>query len=184
MDILALTKQLKFIATNPIFNGTVPIIAGGFIRDSITGKPVKDIDCFINQGYKNHLPADLEWTAKEDYKDSPIGITNTTTIKVPEIEYPLNIILTSGHHNLRSLLNKFNFGICRISYDSFSGLYVTNHFLSDIENKTLTCFQKKMTPEIDARCQQHYERLLEKYPDFELVETYKLGLYNPNLIWE
>ena len=123
-------------------------IAGGFLRDTVCEKPVKDLDIFT----ENRL-------LFPDYKIQP-SYGNGSVLSTRIIEHggeQVNLCLVP---DLKNLVNKFPLNISKIAYHSDGLFQVTYDFMTDVNLKTLTQGDPLYANE------DYFERIKQKYSDF------------------
>ena len=183
--------------------GHTGYIGGGFIRDVENGIEPKDIDLFVEARGTDTDQIDqfaralyttfgqefeLEGQhAKEDNDgdEYPQYLRVYKATKVPEDQYPINLIVTPVNHP-HSM--EFDIGICEVygyyrrERDAFS-VQRTRTYQRDIDNKTLTilriqdpmfqAFEDMRNPEVFSRSLErhlrHLARVKEKFPEHRVV---------------
>jgi hypothetical protein len=122
--------------------------AGGYFRDKRLGKDWKDIDLFV-PGKEGTEDLGNEYDLSSAHEFILDGIR-------------VNIIFMGGPHDMKSVLERMDIGLCQIGYHN-GKLLCTQGYLDDVKNKTITW----LTPS-DNR--GHLNRIMEKYCDFKLVD--------------
>lgn len=141
-------------------------VAGGCIRDTLLGKPVKDIDVFCSGELMLDDSSDLakhfgiKWNTEEDfvegkdYEDSKITVMNKCLL-FEDIPYPVQIILCD---NIMETVNKFPCGLSKAVLDDEGGLSLWPDFLQSEYFKIIS-----YSVETPAKYKM---KLQKKYPEF------------------
>lgn len=145
-------------------------IAGGFLRDSLLGRPVKDIDVYILLGENAelkrfaHKPTVYKKMTSVTYEGDPSNCIRNVYQCTSAGFDRINIITMGPYVNFSEFIeNSFDIGLCKIYYDVGAGtLHTTPEFEKDVRNKTLTV--SHYSPEND-----HLRRILAKYPKYTVV---------------
>lgn len=130
------------------------VISGGCIRDTVLGKPVKDIDIFISyrevEDYLSLFGKTIKdckttfyWEGKkerQDYENVDIVGTYELTISNDFNDFEVNIIAMNANYSREQICNRHAFGICRCALDK-DGFYFSPEFKKDFRNKTMTLFR-------------------------------------------
>jgi hypothetical protein len=124
-------------------------IAGGAVRDTILGKPIQDIDIFIEDDWTENaaelLRSQFGYVKVGEWKKY-LGFSDPAMIRVAKFEkaeetIPICIIgLVSGYVTPKSNIARFDFGICMVAFDGENTIR-TPKFDSDVENKTFTLYR-------------------------------------------
>jgi len=122
--------------------------AGGYFRDKRLGKPWKDIDLFI--------------PGKEGEEDPGNEYDLSSAHEITIQGHKVNLIFLGGPHDMKSVLERMDIGLCQIGFDG-SRLLCTQAFLDDAKNQTITW----LTP---SNNRGHLNRVMEKYSDFKLIQ--------------
>ena len=146
-------------------------IAGGFLRDHLFDRPVKDIDVYVYKWEVRYSEKEMMekrratkiFIKSSEYAYSNIpGIKNVYTIHNTRI----NLIVCSTH--IPEIVRSFDIGLCRIMYNvKDDELFKWKAFEKDREEKTLTYFSTLDSTKSKA----HLKRVAEKYPDYKIVEV-------------
>ena len=143
------------------------VIAGGAVRDSLTGRYIKDVDVFIHKMHKMHFdthrwtkmgrdlddvkataPAYTSWgnlvtTSQPITKSSGGDYGNNHVDEVFEVDdgyamdFPVNVVFLDINP-VDYVTKHFDLGICKAWYD---GVYIRTHsdFINDVNSNTITC---------------------------------------------
>ena len=179
---------------------TSAIIAGGFWRDIIHGIKPRDVDVFIvdpvlsTEDTKHHLTNDSDndllhistktlsnilgidendvtTSAINPDNDNPqaeyhLGIRQVLTVTINDLEFQ---IITTDGHTTDHIHEKFDIGLCRIYHDG-DQLHMTDDFLRDAMNSTLTVFGDNMSDlQYSYTRSTHLPRFRAKYPNHRVV---------------
>lgn len=146
-------------------------IAGGFLRDHLFDRPVKDVDVYVYKWTAHYTEMDMMKTRTKakvfikssEYAYSNIpGIKNVYTIKDTRI----NLIVCSKE--VYKIVKEFDIGLCRIAYNvKEDELIKFAAFEWDREYRTLTYWKHKDATKSGA----HLKRVAKKYPDYKIVEV-------------
>ncbi len=128
------------------------LLVGGCLRDTLFGRPVKDVDIFV--------PG---LTAAECKEESEYHDGNRLVREFSEGGWDYQIVKHRYSDDPFEVLDSFDIGLCRIAYRN--GLLLLHpDFIGDMQNKRLTVRRKTRSYE------KHLARLAEKYPDYEVVD--------------
>lgn len=147
-------------------------VVGGLLRDNLLGKPVKDVDIFIN-GRSTDLMPEGE---PED------GAANAYLLRAHKVEgyayngdtYELNLIFMRGSRwNRHTIANRCDFGICQISWCPVENeVYRSLQFQTDVERKTITLCRETAAERVG--------RMQRKFTDYALQNPDNLQLDGPH----
>jgi hypothetical protein len=155
-------------------------IAGGYIRDTLLHKPVKDIDVFMIPAEHLHFEAS---TAEQLAADEDMVVTSesselseaslndhiclTTGIVKGNIRYPYNFVFLDTYVTPDAILNTFDFGICQIGIDENMEVLAFPEFWKDVLNKTVTLLRYRS----EERKEYRVGKMMDKFFDYKLVEN-------------
>jgi hypothetical protein len=155
-------------------------IAGGALRDLLCNKPVKDIDVFISAknveggmyGVREMLLAlfgapvnIIIGEALAEYSDALKDVAFTLETFIGDT--PLQIIALHDDVTLESVVERIDFGICRVGTDGRRDL-ITEDFAYDLEHRQFTLRCNFNEPRL-TRSKARHERLQAKFPGWPLV---------------
>lgn len=171
--------------TSYIFGDAV--IAGGAIRDHVLGRPVKDIDVFVQARYLRNLPDATpalfamgwkrqgfckgSWIAKgRGQNSSALDVVSSSVWNVSGIDYPVNVVeLRLEPFHMEAVVDRLDLGFCRFGLRLGVGdrlIHYTDRYAAyDIGNQVMTVVSVH-DPE---RSYARHLRLLEKYPGWGFV---------------
>lgn len=158
------------------------VLAGGCLRDTEMGRPVKDLDIFVRDEINTNKIAAMFRAYPE------INIESSTSsdewcdaayiIKSNALPIPLNIChVAKAGATPYDRVQHFDFGICRISYD---GIRVTRESAYQLD-KDERRFRLLFAPNKESfdHSMRRYIRLLLKYPDWPLYVPPQFAPYLP-----
>lgn len=162
---------------------SIPILAGGALRDLSNSKPIKDVDIFlpyITQARFKCLREDtkfyLNWEWRSTWKESTdddgelishIRLKSVWEVKIPSQNWVYNIIELAEKYTTSELLSTFDFGLCQIGYDyKAKSIVGSSNFYTDYSNKTLTLVNKGTE---HMSVEKRLPRLKAKYSDYEVI---------------
>jgi hypothetical protein len=157
------------------------VIAGGCLRDLDNGREVKDIDIFVEGRsadalfglHRQLVDAGLDCAEIDPEKMYPIGDGNDL-IGCIDITFdecpPLQVIMV--YWPLDRLLERFDFGICKVSFD---GQCLTFHqdYSADKREQVFRLRRERTGSELVASVHR-FARLNRKY------ENWRFELYTPD----
>jgi len=129
-------KQRKMLSVSQaymsiMFEERKWFVAGGFMRDVALGRPIKDVDIFVNGFATDALPD----------KSTDLGALNAYIMYTKTVVLPsgveLNLIFLRGNHwNLKNVADRCDIGICQTSLDLQTGeQYFSDNFKEEFEKK-------------------------------------------------
>ena len=151
-------------------------IAGGCLRDWDNDRPVKDVDVFadadeLGDKLRSVFGEDLVNTGLPEYVawrelDGDLG--GLFTVRFEDMSFEVIGVKHGRNMTARSAALRNDFGICQIAHDGVWGLFRSDQYLKDQENKTFT-LTHALNNAAFHRSIRRYHRLQSKYPDFRLV---------------
>lgn len=155
------------------FPSSHPVIGGGAIRDSILGRPIKDVDVFLRAKDHNYS-LDSELTKRIRCSPQTLAYGRADMHGawdfLQHIEgYPAQLIL-ADFENLEDLAHTFDIGLSRVTYDG-ERIYVSPEFTQDVHDKAFRIRRADNPHELE-RSLRRVQRHLEKYPEFSLDPAY------------
>lgn len=151
------------------------VLAGGAPRDLILGKEIKDLDFIIAIGGKS-----IDWVtdlSKKLYKlnfrlisDKKKNSKYEKAFAVYENkEDEVQVIFTEHKDVSYFISDTFDIGLCMVAIGPKGNFHVWDAFMKDARNKTLTLYARpSLTGAQLKKCvNDHFPRLLKKFPDFE-----------------
>lgn len=128
-------------------------IAGGYLRDQHLGRGFKDIDVFFSG------------TATRCEDSDRYGSAHWITVAGTEV----NLIFKEAEHDITSLVQSFDIGLCQIIRARDGAVYATDRYLKDVRDRTITVLRR---PEIPSDF-EHIQRVHEKFPNFTVIHAYE-----------
>lgn len=151
------------------FSGSHPVIGGGALRDSILGRPIKDVDVFLRAKDHEHLNSELTTFIRPpilvQHGYGRADMHGAWNFNQQLSGYDVQLIL-ADFNDLHDLAHTFDIGIARVTFDGVK-LYVTDEFKRDAEDKAFRIHRCDNQYELE-RSLRRVERLKAKYPEFTL----------------
>jgi hypothetical protein len=164
------------------------VIAGGAVRDSLFGRPVKDIDVWLPADRLVSIHAvlhDMETRGAGTWRQVLPGfiaeymsegdILDICEVFLPAVPAPIQIITTSippESFTVGAVLERMDIELCRCALldvgPSRKWAWALSPALEDFRNKTFTV-RRMRTTEDGARTQRRIDRLSKKYEGFTAV---------------
>lgn len=142
------------------------VIYGGFLRDLLVGTKPNDIDIAVQSNWDIRRFLLTELGAKacthpdmESYKHSLLS--GVTTLNDSRQINSFSMQVTA-----QTMVDYCDIGICRIAWSKRTGLVVSEEFLRDVTNKTLTVYRADWGQE---GVKLHLAKLRNKFPDYRVV---------------
>jgi hypothetical protein len=152
-------------------------IAGGAVRDTILGRPIRDIDIFIHSLSGDPAAALLrskfgyvkvgEWVQYEMFSDPMVA----RVAKFEKADETIPICLIGLAENLTPDDNiaRFDFGVCMAAWSGSTGAMITNDdFKRDIESKTFTLCRADNLAQYSYSMVRFEKLTADRYKDWEL----------------
>jgi len=146
------------------------ILAGGYLRDTLTGRTPKDIDVFIPspepgavRNFESVMKCSPDSGAAEYMDRGEVAAIWT----VPGFAVPVQVISLKPGLCPVDRARNHDFGICQVWHDG-TGQYMTEIFAKDLANRTFTLAACEDSTEF-ARSMRRWDRLKEKFPEWALV---------------
>jgi len=139
-------------------------IAGGYLRDSLLGKPIKDIDLFVDLStrYAAQASKTLERLVMQPWYVPSAGDYDSSMFHTVGTIKDTRINLIIPKTSFEEHFETFDLGLCKIYYNVVEDKLVQHEdFIRDVDNKTLT----RLKP-INDLCLSHLARVESKYPDY------------------
>lgn len=167
-----------------LFGGEA-IIAGGAVRDTVTGKPVKDIDIFVMltsdddkasekfaiacEKLAKKLGGELEIDSSPEFYCGQLDLARVTVKEEGEPDEIYEIIGIWNEYPDNDV-HDYDFGLSQMFVTS-SGLFMTPAAAKDLQNKTITYMHAGKMRDHDnrLRSKRRLARLRAKYSDWTFV---------------
>lgn len=161
-------------------NGVPAVICGGYARDTIFSKPIRDVDLYISEQHYNftagHLGnvdvnarvANIELEEDDPhYVHQSIKLQEEFLLVVEHADFalPTNRINLIGLNDnsavtVEDITARFNLGICKAGID-LTGIKVTDDFRADYKDKQITLLRADWGHEATLK---QFIKLQAKYP--------------------
>ena len=171
------------------------VLAGGALRDWDNGRPAKDLDFFWRNadekvvwkiaqrardlGYIVPAPDTDEGRLlgrNDEGRSMDEGqVQNTWIFHHPDpVMLPVNLIhMNAGFATPQKIIGRFDFGICQIGAKGIQ-IWRSEAYLYDQERRTFTLTDER-TGLKRERSIERYQRLLEKYPGWRMIDPWELA---------
>lgn len=149
------------------------ILAGGYLRDTILERPVKDIDLFCSElGDDKRLALKALFPdAKPEQFSEWLAYQGNEVVAVWSLGecagLPLQLIELAPGCSPVDRAKSHDFGICQVWHDG-TDADSTEAFYRDCHDRSFTLAHCEDQAQFD-RSMRRFERLSKKYPDHELV---------------
>lgn len=161
--------------------------AGGFFRDRDNGRAVKDLDVFLHTERRVELLrlmgslgfAATVYSGADYFEHEPTVVDAEMFEHEDGIYLPVNVIRLTTPTSLEQNLVRFDFGICRIGTDGEKVVCSTDYEI-DQRLETFTLLRCESEQQY-ARSMDRYERISQKYADWELVVPEEFKKFEPAL---
>lgn len=146
------------------------VLAGGYLRDTMLGRPPKDIDVMVKAvDFDKYTPEQLSALGVVSSMD--LSYTQSEVREIAEFDnehgnLPVQIVVLDLDLEPVERALKVDFGLCQIMHDGWMFAY-SDLFVADISARTFTLARCETSAEFE-RSMRRFERLKEKYPDFTL----------------
>jgi hypothetical protein len=160
--------------------GYKSVICGGYVRDTICDKAIRDIDLYVAEGdYRDVadflIGGDIVGTQffgedTKEYQHQNIVRQEEFTLKTElQADLPTDQVNLIGlrHHedktlNVRAVIGKFNLGICKAGIELSSGrIVIEDEFRRDYKDKQITLYRTDWGYEASLK---QFIKLQSKYP--------------------
>jgi hypothetical protein len=171
-----------FLSAVKFHTGYDAIIAGGFVRDLISGLPHRDVDLYLSSGEAQIAAMRLcgegldedAWVLQtsSEYQHQSIEYQDEKQVlPIVAKEHPLlfgdgqplnliGIMQSAGKQTGELIVARFNFGICQAWIDK-DRIGTTKEFNEDFRGKKITLLRTDWGREASER---QYRKLYQKYP--------------------
>ena len=151
-------------------------IAGGAVRDTILGRPIRDIDMFLPEA-RCDAAADLlrsrfgyvkvgQWAQYMHFSDPMVA--RVAKFEKADETIPLCLIGLTAELNARENIARFDFGVCMAAWQGGSTQMITNdEFKRDAEGQTFTLWRADDLAQF-TYSMFRFKKLAERYPGWTL----------------
>lgn len=146
---------------HPVGEGQA-VLAGGFLRDMLLGKLFKDVDVMSNVDPKGIVMEELH-EPDPRYVHNDIDAVSNALVG----GYTFNFIKTRRGTDTQDTIERIDFGICKVAWSKEDGLVISNEFLKDAQERTITNYR---TGWGEAGVNAHYERLRGRF-NWPLIQS-------------
>jgi hypothetical protein len=140
------------------------VVMGGAPRDWFLHKPATDIDIYVQTSSSTNLGYVLEQLGFNtvEVKRNSNYADNTDIIQVVQSEVN-GVVIQFIHVNIKEYeaMQKFPFGICKISYTPEKGIEPSSNFMNCLDNKLLV-----VTNPLYADGAKYIQKIKQKFPEF------------------
>ena len=135
-------KHSNLLEILSILKNEESYIAGGFIRNLLLNKPIKDIDIFINKPLNDFLDIINKKTLIENLNFGPFGSPRyylpSQTFYIDFIPFEKFIVNNNKYNNIEELMSDFDMSINAIAYDINKNIIIDKYNgIEDIKNKKI-----------------------------------------------
>lgn len=165
-ELLAFREEAKFLTDlweamgRPLYG---PIIAGGYIRDTICNKAIRDVDLYINEHYlgetwqylfgeedgyvdmgweDNDTPEyqhqTVRWQLERQVKDEIIGKYPSMILE----ERKINLVAIADDPSVVAVTDKFNIGLSQFALDRSQQVYFSPRAYADWKGQRITVLRE------------------------------------------
>jgi|HubBroStandDraft_4_1064222.scaffolds.fasta_scaffold00554_13 hypothetical protein len=148
------------------------VLAGGALRDLSRGKPIKDVDLFVNPHEKDtefmvvNFEAELKSCALMHDDSYPPKRCLQDIYRFSWADYMAEVIVVTDPiiTDIPSLVDTFDIGLCQVGMDRRGTIYASSAFWKDMAQQTLTVVNDR-TPVSTWR---RLNRIGAKYPEYTI----------------
>ena len=152
-------------------------IAGGAVRDSILGRPIRDVDIFLSNTDAD--PAAVLLRAKFGYVKvgewkQYMGFSDPMLMRVAKFEksdesIPICLIGLTENLSPYDNISRFDFGPCMAAWQGGTTTMITNgSFKRDIESKTFTLYRADNLAQYSYSMVRYEKLTADRYKDWGL----------------
>lgn len=169
----ALPKIKAALEAEQLPEDTPWVLAGGYLRDTLMGAPIKDIDVFLPPEAKA-LKKRVDRTGEEitswhDYQgwameSELLGVSKHGDV---DLVYLGGDALAGKGFTLEAVVGRFDMGLSCLAVSHTGELFLSEEFMTDYLDHTMTILRFNGSAE---RCRARVDRLLSKYPDLTVID--------------
>ena len=159
-------------------------IGGGAIRDALLGRPLKDIDVFIDDAVFDAVAAMLRsefhyvrvsgWAARPEWTAAANGVRRLDDFEKHDETIRVSLIGMNPPRDMKTNLDRFDFGVCQAGWDG-DRVYTTPAFGRDVAHRTFTLLR---APDLKSftGSMRRFERIVAgRYEGWQLVIPLKFA---------
>ena len=173
MDWRDIPSEFRFLLDEIQKTDPQAIIAGGSLRDWFHGHTPKDIDIFVTANFDVESIPQLEIKKEQIEHSGDLDETILDSVQYDGYSKPINIITCSEKWPPDKQVDKFDFGLCKISWDG-QNIFEHSEFLWDVKHHLFT-LRRPSAPCMIFKSIERYKRLRDKYP-FPLMIPHDLTI--------
>lgn len=182
-ELLAFREEARFLTDLWMVIGqpfNAPIIAGGYIRDTVCQKPIRDVDLYINEddlaeayrwlfktsddcsiGWKDNDTEEyrhqlVRWQQERVAADCIISAYPSMLLKARHI----NLIAVEGYVSCKGTTDKFNIGLSQFALDKEQQVYFSARAYADWKGQRITVLREQWGADATVKS---VEKLQAKY---------------------
>lgn len=151
-------------------------IGGGSVRDTLAGKPFKDVDLFLHNAVADDAAKLLrsqfsyvkvgEWENYEMFSDP--AVARVAKFEKADETVPVCLIGLKEPRGMRDNLRRFDFGVCMAAWDG-NDVYRAKEYEIDIHNKTSTLCRADDQLQFNYSMSRFNKLTEDRYAGWELV---------------
>jgi len=153
-------------------------VCGGAIRDHVIGKPIGDIDMYID--YMDCTKTEQKLSSSNIYFNTK---TNPSGGSYSKVNKNINKVISFSYQNYdcdiiflnttnpKSIWDTYDNNLCKFAYNPLGSVLISPDAMSDWKNKTIS-----KNPTVTKECwdyskQKHIPKMLAKYSDYRVIEN-------------
>jgi hypothetical protein len=154
-----------------------PHIAGGAVRDTILGRPIKDIDVFIRHDTAEEAAKLLrasfgylkvgEWEQYALFSDPTVA--GVAKFEKADETIPICLIALKEDLGPTENIGRFDFGICMAAWTGVGEFIKNPRFTRDIESETFTLHRADCQPQFDYSMVRYAKLTADRYQGWRLL---------------
>ena len=151
-------------------------IAGGAVRDTILGRPIRDVDIFLHDTAGDPAAALLrakfgyvkvgEWRQYEMFSDPMVA--RVAKFEKADETIPICLIGLTKDLAPDDNIARFDFGVCMAAWDGTGAMITNDDFKRDIESKTFTLCRADNLAQFSYSMVRFKKLTADRYKDWGL----------------